>query len=564
MLMRRAEPADGTAAPRGRAGVTLTVAVVGYMLHYWTWMLLGPVGPQLGYRFGLTDGTWILLGILPLIVGALLRIPTGVLVDRIGARVVLPGVSAAAALAVAALAAVDALPALIVVACVMGVAGATLPAAGAAVMRAVAPGRRGSALSLFAAGMCLAATGGIVARATVPVDRERGLLILTGALLAHAALAAAVLRDRPTPKGRPAAGWSAAADLLRRPITRYLAIWYGVSCGGLIALDLYLPVYLHLSYDIGWRPAMLGAAAGVAAGALAGSFGGWLCRRHAPTTVIGTCFAALPPLLLVLAFDPPLAWVAAPALAGVAAALGTAFGSVLALIGRTAPPAQAGTILGVIGAAGSWVGLFPALLLNTVHDLDGSYTIGLILLAGAAVSGASSLRARRAWIGAAVAFPAPADVASQAATTIVSLAGPQIRAYLGDVTAAVAALATRHEVAVVCADPNPSGGTGLGFQLVAGLRQHLPAHTVLSITAETPPHPHETAAIADMINAGTIPVILVAGADPTPTAMLLAAAVEADQVLQLSRDKVEGLIPFQRLPQADLRLPGGTLPRGGA
>ncbi|WP_203845901.1 MFS transporter [Dactylosporangium siamense] len=552
MLMRRAEPAGGNAPPpRARAAGTLAVAAAGYVLHYWTWMLIGPIGPQLAHRYGLDAATWALLGIAPLLVGVLVRIPAGVLADRLGARIVLPAVSLAAALAVLALAAVDGLPALVAVACVIGVAGAALPAGAAAVVRAVPPGRRGTALSVFAAGMCLAAAAGVAARAVLRVERESGLLVLAGVLLAYALLAVAVLRDGPGPKRRPAEAWSAVTALLRRPVTRHLAVWYGVSCGGIVAVDLYLPAYLHRTYGIDWTPAMLAAAAGMGVAAAAGTFGGWLCQHRAPTTVIGTCFTTLAALLLVLAFDPPLVWVATPALAGVAVALGTAFGSVLALIGRTAPPAQAGTITGVIGAIGSAVGLFPTLLLTAVRDGDGSYAMGLILLASAAIVGARSLRARRGWIGAAVAFPAPAVVASQSATTVVSLAAPQIRAYLGDITAVLAALATRHELAVVCADPAPSGRAGIGLPLVAGLRQHLPKHTILSIVAETPPHPHETAAIAAMIDAGTIPVILVSGADPTPTAMLLAAAVDADQVLHLTHDRVEGLIPVQRLPEAD-------------
>ncbi|MEV4517678.1 MFS transporter [Dactylosporangium sp. NPDC049525] len=551
--MRRAESAGGNAS-RSTAAWTLAIAVTGYVLHYWTWMLVGPLGPQLGHRYGLGAGTWALLGIAPLVVGVLVRIPAGVLTDRFGARVMLPAISLATALAVLGLAVADGLPGLIVVACATGVAGAALPAGAAAVVRAVRPGCRGMALSVFAAGMCLSATAGVLSRTLVSVDQGYGLLILAGALLAFGALAAAVLRDGPGPKFHPPVAWSVATGLLRRPVTRYLAVWYGVSSGGLVALDLYLPGYLHRTYGVGWTPAMLCAAAGIGIGAAAGPFGGWLCRHRAPTAVLGTCFAVLAAVLLILAFDPPLVWVAAPALAGVAFALGIAFGSVLALIGRTAPPAQAGTIAGVISAIGSAVGLFPALLLTVVHGINGSYTIGLILLASAALGGAGSLRARRTWIGAAVAFPAPAvlatDAGSQAATTVVSLTGRQIRAYLGDVTAALAALATRHELAIVYADPDPSGGTGLGFPLVAGLRQHLPAHTVLAITAETPPHPHETAAIAAMIDAGTIPIILVAGTDPTPIATLLAAAVHADQVLHLTPDRIEGLVPrpHPRLP----------------
>ena len=106
-------------------------------------------------------------------VGVLVRIAVGVITDRIGAQIVLPAVSVAAAFAVLALAAVDGLPALVAVVCAIGVAGAALPAGAAAVVRAVPAGRRGTALSgVFAAGMCLSAAAGIVARATVRVDRD--------------------------------------------------------------------------------------------------------------------------------------------------------------------------------------------------------------------------------------------------------------------------------------------------------------------------------------------------------------------------------------------------------
>jgi MFS transporter, NNP family, nitrate/nitrite transporter len=568
MLMRRADSARGSS--KSRAAWTLAIAVTGYVLHYWTWMLVGPIGPQLGFRHDVDPATWALLGIAPLVVGVLARIPAGVLTDRLGARVVLPAVSVCSAGAVLGMAVADGLPALVVAACAIGVAGAALPPGAAAVVRAVRPGRRGMALSVFAAGMCLGATGGVVARALLRVEREYGLLVLAGALLAFAALAAAVLRDGPAPKLHPPVTWSVARALLRRPVTRYLAVWYGVSSGGIVALDLYLPGHLHRTYGVGWTPALLGAASCIGVGAAAGPFGAWLCRHRAPTAVIGTCFTVLAALLLLLAFDPPLAWVAGPALAGVAVALGTAFGSVLALIGRTAPPAQAGTIIGVIGAIGSAVGLAPTLLLTIVHGIGGSYTFGLILLASAAIVGAGSLRARRTWIGAAVAFPLPAvpgaGTGSRTATTVVSLAGPQIRAYVGDVTAVLAALATRHELAIVCADPDPSGGSRLGFPLVAGLRQHLPAHTVLAVTAETPPHPHETAAIAAMIDAGTIPIVLVAGTDPTPIATLLAAAVHADQVLHLTHDRIEGIIPHQRPPVPGMAVTDGARwsPRRGS
>ncbi|GAA2632977.1 hypothetical protein GCM10010399_76690 [Dactylosporangium fulvum] len=533
---------------RGGPARTLIVVVAGCGLTYWTWTLVGPIGLELGNRHGLDPGTWALIGVVPILVGVLFRTPAGMLADRFGARVVLPAVSLASAVAVLALAMAGSVAALVVVACAAGLAAGAVPAGAGAIVRAFPPGRRGSALSVLAAGLCLAAAAGIASRVLPDVDRRHGLFVLAGVELGYALLAAVLLHDRPDPAVRSTDGHPTAPTLFRIPATRHLAVWYGVSCGGIVVFDLVLPSYLIRTYAVPEVRAELGTAAAVGLAAAACLLGGWLCRRRSPTAVLRTCYAVVAVMLLLLAFQPPLAWAAAPALAGAAIGVGTAFGTVLALIGRTAPPAHAGAVAGVISAPGSAVTILPALLVTAVHGIEGSYTIAVMLLAGGAVASAGNLHARRTWLSAAVAFPAPAAGASEAATTVVSLSAREVRAHLGDVTVALAALATRHELVIVYAGRDPAPGTCHGYSLVAGLRRHLPAHTVLAITAGTPPHPHETAAVADLLETGAVPVVLVTGGDPAPTARLLADGVHADQVVHLAPDRVEGLIPHARRP----------------
>ena len=108
----------------GRPVVALVIAAAGYGLNYWAWTLVGPLGPELADRFGLGASSWVLLGVVAALVGSLARIPAGVLADRFGARLVLPAVSAGAAVAVLGLAAADSVPALVAA----GVAGAAFPA----------------------------------------------------------------------------------------------------------------------------------------------------------------------------------------------------------------------------------------------------------------------------------------------------------------------------------------------------------------------------------------------------------------------------------------------------
>jgi len=66
---------------------------------------------------------------------------------------------------------------------------------------------------------------------------------------------------------------------------------------------------------------------------------------------------------------------------GMAAALGTASGAVFALVAQLAPASQVGSVTGVVGAAGGLGGFVPPLVMGSIYDGLGSYTVGLIALA---------------------------------------------------------------------------------------------------------------------------------------------------------------------------------------
>ena len=450
-------------------------------------------------------------------------------------------VSVAAAVAVLALATVDSLPALIAVTCTTGLAGGAFSAGAATVTRAFPPGRRGLALSVFGAGMALALAAALASRPVLTINLHGGLLLLATALLGHAVLAAIVLRDGPQRALSGTSGGRMALAALRLPATKHLAGWYAVSFGGVGAFALYLPYYLHRAYGVSTQEATLCAAACVAVIGAGRPVGGLLAHRYEPVRVLSIGFAAAGALLLLVAFHPPLTAAAIPALLGVGISLGVGAGVVLTLIGRTAPAEQAGTITGVIGAIGSGVGLLPPLILTAAADLHGSDAIGLTMLAAAAFAAAALLHLRRSWIGAAATFPARAIPDDGAVTTVIALSASQIRPRLGEVTATLAALAAKQELAIIYAHPETSQGGCAGYPLVAGLRQHLPGHTIVAITTAAPPHPHEVAAIADMLNTGAVTVALVSTANPDPSAILLAGQISADQVLHLAPDRVEGL-----------------------
>lgn len=259
--------------------------------------------------------------------------------------------------------------------------------------------------------------------------------------------------------------------------------------------------------------------------------------------VLRACFGASGLVGLALAFEPPLAAVALPALLAVAGSLGVASGAVLATIGATVPAGRAGVIAGTIGAAGGLAGLLPPTLLAAVHVVNGSYAIGMTLLAGAALAGAAYLHIHRRWMSAALVFPATVG-AQRAATIVVALPAAGRGNHATHLIAPVITLASRQEMVVVSVVPDRAHSDEDGYPLITGLRLHLPRHRFVAVVVGSGPRPEEIALIDDLLADGTVPVVLTTRTDPGPVAANLAGALHADYVL-LHPPKATGAAPLE-------------------
>jgi NNP family nitrate/nitrite transporter-like MFS transporter len=82
-----------SAAPARGASRNLALATLGFLVNFWAWALLGPLGPGVKERLGLTFAAQSLLVAVPVVVGSLGRIPVGALTDRYGGRIMFPLVS---------------------------------------------------------------------------------------------------------------------------------------------------------------------------------------------------------------------------------------------------------------------------------------------------------------------------------------------------------------------------------------------------------------------------------------------------------------------------------------
>ena len=347
---------------RGRPGLMLLLATVGFAVNFWAWALLSPLGPRFKDVLGLSGSQQALLVAVPVIVGSLGRIPVGALTDRFGGRVMFPLVSLATAVPVLfiALAGQGSYAELLVGGFFLGIGGTTFAIGVPFVNAWFPPERRGLAVGLFGVGM-----GGtaISALTTVKLVTARGaaapFVITAVVLVLYAAVAWLLLRDAP---GRTVPTESLATRLgaaARLSITWQACILYAVAFGGYVAFSVYLPAYLRTAYGLEQADAANRMAGFVVLAVLMRPLGGWLSDRFGPVPVLAGAFTVVTLGAAVQASTPPLMPLGTVAFLAMAAALGAGSGATFALVAQVAPVAKVGSVTGLVGAAGGLGGFVP-------------------------------------------------------------------------------------------------------------------------------------------------------------------------------------------------------------
>jgi NNP family nitrate/nitrite transporter-like MFS transporter len=113
-------------------------------------------------------------------------------------------------------------------------------------------------------------------------------------------------RDAPAPAGPSQSLGERLAVFQRRPLSWVLSLFYFVTFGGFVAINLYLPTLLVGEY--GLSPADAGArtAGFVAVATLARPLGGSLADRWSGTALLNAVFVSVALLAVVLAFEPSM------------------------------------------------------------------------------------------------------------------------------------------------------------------------------------------------------------------------------------------------------------------
>ena len=372
--------AAGTEGPRPGAYRALVLATVAFALCFSVWGLVAPLAPQFQEAYRLSSTQISVVIATPVILGALFRIPIGLLTDRFGARVVFPALMLVVMVPVLFIGLLGgSFGGLLFWGFFLGLAGSSFAVGVPFVSKWFPPHMQGLALGVYGIGTI----GTAVAADTAPaiagaLGWQWAFWVYIVPLVVMAAVFWLLGRDGPSSGPRPSVG--SALGLFREELMPWvLSLFYFLTFGGFVAMGLYLPKLLVDLFGYTQTGAGLRAAGFVVLAVLARPVGGWLADRIGGSRTLMISFALLPVTALILSLQPGIVLFTIGALSS-AVLFGLGNGAVFKLVAEFYP-GKTGTVTGVVGAAGGLGGFFPPLVLGVVRDATGSYGIGFLLLA---------------------------------------------------------------------------------------------------------------------------------------------------------------------------------------
>lgn len=385
------------------------MATLASTIGFWGWTMIGPLAKSY-YKeaFHLTPGQLSALIAMPVIVGAVARIPVGALTDKFGGRIMftcLLVLTSIMVLITALIGQTGNYPLLLVSAFFLGIGGSIFAVGIPFSASWYEPHRKGLATGIFGMGMIGTAVAAFCnPRMVKAFGYFETHLIIAAIALVYAVIVWFFLKDSPKTRGKKAEPIMPKIKHAMKDIATWeLCFIYAVIFGAFVAFSNYIPTYMSNVYNFDPVQAGTFAALFATCAVVARPFGGVAADKLGPRPVTLIMFAAVVVLSLLIAqqFASPAVYYALFIIMAVFIGFGT--GTVFGWVGRAAKPEDTGTVGGLVSAAGGLGGYFPPLVMGAVYGANGHYfwaqvalaiTAGVALLISLVIKNGSKPKAR--------------------------------------------------------------------------------------------------------------------------------------------------------------------------
>ncbi|MCC7485449.1 MAG: NarK/NasA family nitrate transporter [Burkholderiales bacterium] len=381
-----------------QAIAVLFASTLAFTVCFAVWMMFAIIGIPIKESLKLGDTEFGLLAAMPVLTGAVLRLPLGILTDRFGGRAVFFALLLGSAVPVYLVAYATAYWHFLALGFVLGVVGASFAVGTPYVARFFDQSRRGFAMGVFGAGTSGAAINMFIAPQIIAAF---GWQMVPKVYAVAILVTAAVFRVFAHPD--PGAGKAGAGLMQQLAVLKDRRVWkycqyYSIVFGGFTALSLWMPQYYVKEYGLTiGQAALMAAAFSLPAGALR-ALGGWLSDRFGAHEVTWWVLWVAWICLFILSYPrfdltvytvsgsetfriAVVPWIFTPLLfvMGIAFAFGMA--STFKYIGNDFTQ-NMGIVSGIVGLAGGLGGFLLPILFGALVDLLGVRSTCFMLLYG--------------------------------------------------------------------------------------------------------------------------------------------------------------------------------------
>jgi NNP family nitrate/nitrite transporter-like MFS transporter len=361
------------------AARALFLSTTAFAVSFAVWGLIGALAPTFAQTYGLSAKAKSLMIAIPVLLGALGRIPAGMLADRFGGRRVFASLLLISAIPATMIGFSNSYAALIGLGLFLGVAGSTFPVGVGFTSKWFTPDQQGTALGVYGMGnigQSIAVFGAPIL--VIALGSWRPVFFVFAAIAALWSVVFFLFARDANSEIKPKTMAENFAVIRREPLAWVLSLFYFLTFGGFVAFSIYLPTLLRDNFNLSAADAGARTAGFVLLATLMRPVGGMLADRKGGARVLVFVFIAIA-VLGSLMGCPWMPTFTVGAL-GAAAALGLGNGAVFKLVPQYFPKETA-TVTGLVGAFGGLGGFFPPLVLGVLRDATGAYTWGFIFLA---------------------------------------------------------------------------------------------------------------------------------------------------------------------------------------
>ncbi|HSE21080.1 MAG TPA: MFS transporter [Pyrinomonadaceae bacterium] len=357
----------------------LFLSTSAFAVSFGVWGLIGALAPTFAQMHHLSGKAKGLMIAVPVLLGALGRIPAGILADRFGGRRIFALLLLVGAIPAALIGLSTSYWQLLFLGLFLGIAGSTFPVGVGFTSKWFRPNQQGSALGIYGMGnigQSIAVFGAPVLAIALGSWRPV-FFIFAGVSMIWAIVFYLFARDafsNPNPKTLS----EIFGTLRRERMAWILSLFYFLTFGGFVAFSIYLPTLLKDMFKLTASDAGARTAGFVILATLMRPLGGMLADRFGGARILTPVFLAVA-VFAALMGCPSIPVFTVGAL-GAAAALGLGNGAVFKLVPEYFPQDTA-TVTGLVGAFGGLGGFFPPLVLGVIKDATSTYTLGFLLLA---------------------------------------------------------------------------------------------------------------------------------------------------------------------------------------